>query len=412
MSRLTKSCCVLLGCSLLSAVCSLSSADPIATPIKWTVERSRPAPFALPIKRGESVDIMPRFYDYSVGVDLSGAQTIDLFYRAAGNTNLYFVPGSTTSNRGEMIFHWTPAAELTNSQYSYEIMMSGLTNTSIRQEGTITMLPNLGYTAPATNPTPIYLIDFAVTRILNSALSPFSPTNVTVGPQGPQGPQGVPGTNGTDGAVGPQGLPGTNGVDGAQGPQGPQGIQGPPGTNGANGAQGPQGIQGPPGTNGADGAVGPQGPQGPTGSVSSLVFTNSDIGASTLLDGVLKIGTNITGAAIVAAGGITNASQTPWAISQQAGFDLTPQVSGTNVTIYASNGPSCFLNYTTNMTYQIGADFSTNSGCIFTVSILPNTFSSTFPTASWSNTVSITTGTTWQAIIFHRPYRAPLFIGR
>jgi hypothetical protein len=122
--------------------------------------------------------------------------------------------------------------------------------------------------------------------------------------------------------------------------------------------------------------------------------------------------TNVTPAAIMAAGAITNASQTPWAISQQPGFDLTPQVSGTNVTIYASNGPSCFLNYTTNMTYQIGGDFSTNSGCIFTVSILPNTFSSTFPTASWSNTVSITTGTTWQAIIFHRPYRAPLFIGR
>lgn len=193
---------VMLILATAACICPImAGADPIATPIKWTVERSRPAPFSISIKRGESIDIMPRFYDYGVGVDLAGAQTIDLFYRAAGNTNLYVVPGATTTNRGEMVFHWTPAAELTNSQASYEVVVSGLTNTSIRQEGAITMLPNLGYQAPATNPTPIYLLDFAVTRILNSGLSPFSPTNVTVGPPGPPGEQGPKGDRGEPGVA-------------------------------------------------------------------------------------------------------------------------------------------------------------------------------------------------------------------
>ena len=195
------------------------------------------------------------------------------------------------------------------------------------------------------------------TNGVDGAVGPQGPpgTNGVDGAVGPQGPQGPPGTNGVDGAQGPQGPAGTNGVDGATGPQGPQGPQGVPGTNGTDGAvgpqglpgtngvdgaqgpQGPQGIQGPPGTNGADGAVGPQGPQGPTGSVSSLVFTNSDIGASTLLDGVLKIGTNVTPAAIVAAGGITNVSINGTLFNVVSGVATGAVAAGSGGGRYATN---------------------------------------------------------------------------
>lgn len=116
--------------------------------------------------------------------------------------------------------------------------------------------------------------------------------------------------------------------------------------------------------------------------------------------------TNLTGAAIAAAGGVTNAS------SQVPGYDLSSQVSGTNVTIYASNGPSCYLSNGTSLTWQVGSDFSTNSGATFELSLQPNAFTNTFPSTSWSNTVTISTGTTWQAVIFHRNSRGTLFVGR
>lgn len=234
--------------------------DTIPTPIHLPVERSRPAKYNLYIKRGEAVDFLPRFYDYGTAVDLSGAVTIDLFYRPATETNLYRLIGGLTTNRGEMAFPWRPACELTNSAYAYEVIVSGLTNTTIRQEGTITMLPNLGYSAPTSNPTPVTLIDFASVRILNSGLSPFAPSNgvaswgniggnisnqtdllslvlsnVVAGPQGPVGPQGVAGPQGPAGPAGPQGpagpagVDGAAGADGAQGPAGPQGEQGIPG---------------------------------------------------------------------------------------------------------------------------------------------------------------------------------------
>jgi hypothetical protein len=140
---------------------------------------------------------MPQFFDYSVPVDLTTALGFSLEYRAQGDTNRYAISGSLTTNAGEMFFAWTPACELTNSSYLYEVVMIGYTNTSIRQEGTITMAPNLGYSAPITNPTPIYTLDFATVQLRNIGLSPFSSTNVTQGLPGPPGPQGIPGTNGT-----------------------------------------------------------------------------------------------------------------------------------------------------------------------------------------------------------------------
>jgi hypothetical protein len=163
---------LMLGCALVFTL-SAHAADPIATPIKWTVDRARPAKIALYIKRGESIDIMPRFFDGGLPVNLFGAVTVDLFYRPSAETNLYRLPGSVTALQGELCFHWTPAAELTNSAYVYEVVISGLTNTSIRQEGTITMQPNLGYTAPTNNPQPIYTIDFATVQLFNTGLAPF-----------------------------------------------------------------------------------------------------------------------------------------------------------------------------------------------------------------------------------------------
>lgn len=172
---------------------SVSLADPIVTPIQWRVERSRPAKFNIPIKRGESIDILPLYSDYGTAVDLSSAIDIGLYYRQTGDPNLYLLAGTTTTNTGELVFHWTPAAELTNNSYSYEIMFSGLTNTSIRQEGTITMLPNLGYEAPATNPSPIRIIDCATVQWLNTGRAPTNIIKYIPGPQGPVGPQGPAG---------------------------------------------------------------------------------------------------------------------------------------------------------------------------------------------------------------------------
>ena len=184
---------LVVGMTMAGNSLTAAAADSIPTPIRWQVERSRPQKFPIPIKRGESVNIMPQFFDYSTPVDLSPALGVYLEYRAQGDTNRYAVTGSLTTNSGEMFFAWTPAAELTNSSYLYEVVISGFTNTSIRQEGTITMLPNLGYSSPATNPTPINTIDFATVRILNIGCSPFNTTNLTTGPAGPQGPAGTNG---------------------------------------------------------------------------------------------------------------------------------------------------------------------------------------------------------------------------
>lgn len=173
---------------------TLSHADTIPTPFKWKTERSRPAKFDIPIKRGETIYIMPAFSDYGVPTDLSQATDIGLFYRQTGDPNLYYLPGTTTANTGELYFVWTPAAELTNTTYAYEILTAGLTNTAIRQEGTITMLPNLGYEAPATNPTPIRLIDCASVLWLNAGMAPTNLIKFIQGPQGPKGDKGDPGT--------------------------------------------------------------------------------------------------------------------------------------------------------------------------------------------------------------------------
>ncbi|MEI6166009.1 MAG: hypothetical protein WCS52_02335 [bacterium] len=232
---------LVVGMTLAGNSLTAVAADSIPTPIRWQVERSRPQKFPIPIKRGESVNIMPQFFDYSTPVDLSPALGVYLEYRAQGDTNRYAVTGSLTTNAGEMFFAWTPAAELTNSSYLYEVVISGFTNTSIRQEGTITMLPNLGYSSPVTNPTPITSIDFATVRILNIGCSPFNTTNLTRGPAGPQGPIGPGGTNG---AIGP---PGTNVivfVGSEVGPVGPTGRDGRDGLPGQDGVIGRDGLPG------------------------------------------------------------------------------------------------------------------------------------------------------------------------
>jgi hypothetical protein len=141
-------------CALLLAPCAYAS---LATPVRWIVERSRPARVPLAIQRGESVDLLPTFQDYGTPVAaVSNATTIALYYKDAAHTNVYAVMGAATTNAGQICIPWTPAAELTNSAYLYWIIVSGAGAASIRQEGTITMLANWGSAAPASNPAAIY----------------------------------------------------------------------------------------------------------------------------------------------------------------------------------------------------------------------------------------------------------------
>ena len=148
----------LFGLALTMAMITIQTGyavDPIITPLRWQVERSRPAPQSWPIKRGESVYFQPQYFDNAIPTDLRSAVNIDMFYQTTGSTSLpYRIPGNLMSSTGMVSFAWCPSNELPSKAYSCEVIISSPTGTMNRCKFTIQMEENIGYQGGTNTPRP------------------------------------------------------------------------------------------------------------------------------------------------------------------------------------------------------------------------------------------------------------------
>jgi hypothetical protein len=132
-----------LAVFLLSIITALADITPI---VQWDIETGRlvPVPYAISIRRGESVYLEPRFVNYSAAINLAGA-TVQMRY-SPDNTmaSYYAVTGSLMATTGRVHIGWADYLNPTNDALYYEIRATAGTNVLARSYGTLTLLWGIG----------------------------------------------------------------------------------------------------------------------------------------------------------------------------------------------------------------------------------------------------------------------------
>lgn len=127
--------------SILMAAAIPALAD-IAPVISWQVDVARPSPFAISLRRGETVILQPSYTQGGIAKDLTGSDSAVLRYRASGGSSIYAITGAVYSATGGLArVRWDVGA--TNGTYAYEIAVTSSNATLLRSSGTITVQDSL-----------------------------------------------------------------------------------------------------------------------------------------------------------------------------------------------------------------------------------------------------------------------------
>ena len=149
-------------------------ADPIAVPYTRKIDRKNPSAWILPARRGETLSITARYVDDQTPVDLTHAYAAWFRYRGLSATNGYAIPCEFVNRtNGQLTAVWTPANELADSTYVWDIIVSGATSSMIRAFGSLTLSPSIGYVNPTNRPTTLSLLDMATVQIVNIGSAPW-----------------------------------------------------------------------------------------------------------------------------------------------------------------------------------------------------------------------------------------------
>lgn len=153
-----------------------SPAADVATDLRWVVNMEDPEPYEILIRRGETIDLTTYWRNNGVAKNLSAANTVTLYYRPYGETNVawhYSATGSVTSATGGVTtIRWAATNEASASKYSYDIVVSAFDTTMVRGKGIIRLESTMA-TGTNTTPRQYDVIDFAIVELLNVGLAPF-----------------------------------------------------------------------------------------------------------------------------------------------------------------------------------------------------------------------------------------------
>jgi hypothetical protein len=152
---------------------SVRASDPIPTPIRHQIERSRPVKIDIPIKRGEYLDLQLQYLDYGQPVDLRTVQALYFVISASAFTNSYPARIMDATN-GIVGFLLTPTNLFYPNSYTWELPVCGQTSVSIRAFGTISVSPSIGYQNLTNTPPPLQTLDLATTLLYNIGYSPWA----------------------------------------------------------------------------------------------------------------------------------------------------------------------------------------------------------------------------------------------
>lgn len=128
-----------------------SSADMEVPALQWDVDLRRPSTYTLPLYRGETIALQPRFLK-AAGTPfvIPESAIVELRYRPTGAyTGTYYqLYGSVeSSTNGRVTATWTAANEATNSTYSYTYSVTADGIPVLRCNGTLTLTDTVGGTA-------------------------------------------------------------------------------------------------------------------------------------------------------------------------------------------------------------------------------------------------------------------------
>lgn len=163
------------GLSLAGSLlmCASSQAlDPLITPLRHQIERSRAAPIPVPLRRGEYVDLQLQYFDNNVPVHLYGVQSLNFVITSGSITNAYPARIIDATN-GVVGFTITPTHLWSSDSYSWELPICGVTSTSIRAFGTVMVTPSIGYQNLTNTAPQMTTCDFATLLVYNLGLAPW-----------------------------------------------------------------------------------------------------------------------------------------------------------------------------------------------------------------------------------------------
>lgn len=137
---------LLLVCLILQLSSLILRGDSLPI-LSWDIPVNRPISYTLPLYRGESVHIRPRFVQGSSAISLPGGSVAVLKYRDYGmqETSWYAVTGTVWSaTNGQVDVLWTPSAEGASNLYVFTIAVSVTAGDITRCGGILTLSPTVG----------------------------------------------------------------------------------------------------------------------------------------------------------------------------------------------------------------------------------------------------------------------------
>ncbi len=143
---------------------------------RWDIATDRPAQYTIELYRGETINLEPRYLQYSQPLDLAGVYEVIFRYRGQSTPAGYYhaITGTVTdAAAGRIRINWTPAAETPDSAYTYTIAVKTLDGDTLRGVGGIRIRDTVG--GLHTNWPVLYQpYDWATVEHLNLAAAPFS----------------------------------------------------------------------------------------------------------------------------------------------------------------------------------------------------------------------------------------------
>lgn len=163
---------------IISALLICAAGYAAISDIPWDVKTANPRPKLLPLYRGETVRLLPRYLDSTESpMSLADVYAVRLRYRTSGlDTNTYYVvTGAVHSvTGGTVAITWTPDAELTASVYDYTIDATSTNGSLLRAFGTIRMIGTVDGTTTSTPAIVDNILDWAdITEHRNPEAAPF-----------------------------------------------------------------------------------------------------------------------------------------------------------------------------------------------------------------------------------------------
>ena len=144
--------------TLAAVLCALSlSCVRAGTPDRWDITIQSSAPHNLDIWRGESINLMPRFFSYGAPWSISTSATVTLYW---STNNFATAPWATNgtilaTDTGRVSVSWSPACDAGAATYQYFIGVSEPAGLLYRARGTIRMQTSPGF-VPSTAPVPVW----------------------------------------------------------------------------------------------------------------------------------------------------------------------------------------------------------------------------------------------------------------